>query len=58
MFNIANSDALAESKKKKKERIPRLSATLQYRVLLEDRFNSSIFSLQLLLVVALERRPA
>ncbi len=40
-----------------KERIPRLSATLQYRVLSEDRFDSPIFSLQLLLAVALDRRP-
>jgi hypothetical protein len=45
-------------KRKKEERIPRLSATLQYRVLSEDRFSSPIFSLQLLLAVALDRRPA
>jgi hypothetical protein len=44
-------------KERKKEGIPRLSATLRYRVLYEDSFESSIFSLQLLLAVALDRRP-
>jgi hypothetical protein len=44
--------------RKKEERILRLSAILQYRVLSEDRFSSPIFSLQLLLAVALDRRPA
>jgi hypothetical protein len=44
--------------KRKKERIPCLSATLRCGVLSEDSFISPIFSLQLLLVVALDRRPA
>jgi hypothetical protein len=43
---------------KKEERIPRLSAILRYRVLSGGSFESPIFVLQLLLVVALERRPA
>ncbi len=45
-------------RRRRRRRIPCLSATLQYRVLSEDRFNSPIFSLQLLLAVALDRRPA
>jgi hypothetical protein len=43
---------------RKKERIPRLPAALRYRVLSRDSFKSSIFFLQILLVVALDRRPA
>ena len=44
--------------KEEEEEIPRLSATFQYRVMSEDIFISPIFSLQLLLVAALVRRPA
>ncbi len=40
------------------KRIPRLSVTLQYRVLSGDSFDSPIFSLQLSLAIALDRRPA
>ncbi len=39
------------------ERIPRLSPTLRYRVLSEDSSESPMFSLQLLLAVAVDRRP-
>jgi hypothetical protein len=45
-------------RERRKERIPRLSATLRYTVLSEDSFVSLIFFRQLLLVVALERKPA
>ena len=41
-----------------KRRTLRLSATLRYRVLPESSFISPISSLQLLLAVALDRRPA
>ncbi len=41
-----------------KERIPHLSATLQYSVLPGDSFESPVFFLELLLAVALDRRPA
>jgi hypothetical protein len=46
-----------KAKKKDEERIPRLSATLRYRVLSGDSFESPIFSVQLLLAAALGRRP-
>jgi len=45
-------------RERRKARIPRLSATLRYRMLSEDSFESLIFFRQLLLVVALERKPA
>ncbi len=40
---------------RKTERIPRLSATLQYRLLSVDSFESPILLLQLLLAVAVDR---
>jgi hypothetical protein len=40
-----------------KQRTPHLSATLQYRLLFGDGFESLIFFLQLLLAVALDRNP-
>ncbi len=40
------------------ERIHRISATLRYRLLSGDSFESLIFFLQLLLAVVLDRRPA
>jgi hypothetical protein len=41
-----------------KERIPHLSVTLQYSVLPGDSFETPICFLELLLAVALDRRPA
>ncbi len=41
----------------RKERIPRFVAILRYTVLSEGSFESPIVFLQLLLAVALERRP-
>ena len=54
-LSACNRDKKTE---RKKERIPCLSATSRCGVLSEDSFISLIFSLQLLLVVALGRRPA
>jgi len=49
-------EVLIYAKNSTKERIPRLSAILRYRVLFGYSFQSAIFFLQLLPVVALERR--
>ncbi len=43
---------------RKKEKAPRPSATLWYRMMSGDSFERPIFFLELLLVVALDRRPA
>jgi hypothetical protein len=45
-------------RERRKERIPRLPTTLRYRVLSRDSFESPIVFRQLLLVVALDRKPA
>jgi hypothetical protein len=55
---IIIEDVAGVGRRRKKERKPRLSATLRYRVLFGDSFESQIFFLQLLLAVTLGQRPA
>jgi hypothetical protein len=49
---------MIEEEEEEEEEYPCLSATFQYRVMSEDIFISPIFSLQPLLVAALDRKPA
>jgi hypothetical protein len=56
MFNSENVQN-RHHKQPLRRRIPRLSATLRYRMLSGDSFESPIFFLQLWLAVALDRSP-
>jgi hypothetical protein len=57
-YNISSWRFYKPKKKIDRKRIPHISAPLQYRVLSRDSFESLIFSIQLLLAVALDKRPA